>query len=43
VNATSFDIKLRDGTAVPKSEIEKARTKRNELAAVAVAALNAWR
>jgi hypothetical protein len=42
VNATSFYIKLLDGIAVPMSEIEQARTKRDELAAVAVAALKAW-
>jgi len=42
VNATSFYLKLLDDIAVPMSEIKKARTKRDELAAVAVAALDAW-
>lgn len=42
MNATSFYVKLLDDIAVPMSEIKKARTKRDELAAVAVAALNAW-
>jgi hypothetical protein len=42
VNASSFYLKLLDDIAVPIAEIKKARTKRNELAAGAVAALNAW-
>jgi hypothetical protein len=42
VNATSFYLKLLSDIAVPMSEIKTARTKRDDLAAVAVAALNAW-
>jgi hypothetical protein len=42
VNATAYYLKLLNDIAVGMGEIKKARTKRNELAAVAVAALNAW-
>jgi hypothetical protein len=42
VNATQFYIQLLDDIAVPMSEIEKARTKRDELAAIVVETLNGW-
>jgi hypothetical protein len=42
VNATSYYLKLLNDIAVGMAAIGKARTKRNELAAVAVAALHGW-
>jgi hypothetical protein len=42
VNASSFYLKLLDDIAVAMTEIKKARAKRDELGAIAVAALDAW-